>query len=229
MKVNFFKGLWVLTILLGGVAAQAGQHPIGFTVAGGYVPGFNADPNSNVYLANEAFQAKYGVEQGLVGTTVGNTGELLVLVSAQRFAREIWRKMLGAGDAFSAQGGRGYIRFEDAYPEPSVQYTYFGKANIQEGTSYTYPVLNGTPAIRGFMVAMEEKCGMGKSGVQALTPVVPTKLIKSKRLGSYTIGYEYSVNGGNGALVSGITVSVARRHFGPFIVDICPVDVYVLY
>ena len=217
--------------LLAGVAANAAQYPIGFQVVLGAVAPFSPVPGTPIELANEAFLVKYGAEFGVLGTGQGLNGQLVVFVSDRRVSRDIWRKMIGAGDAFAAANGAGYIYYEDGSTTPTSQYVYYGKLNIQEGYTGTFPLVNGTPAITGFMVAVEEKCGIGRAGVTAIQPpqVAPTRLVGSKRIGSYSIGYEYAVNGGQGALVSGVSVSIARRHFGPFIVDICPVDLYLRY
>ena len=217
--------------MLTGIAANAGQFPIGFQLWNGVVPAFYPAPGTPIELANDAFLTKYGAEFGVLGTAQGTQGQLVVLVSDRRASREIWRKMLGAGDAFASANGAGYIRYEDGDTQPTSQYVYYGKLNIEEGQAGSFPLVNGTPAITGFMVAVEEKCGIGRAGVSAVQPQVlaPTRLVASKRIGSYSIGYEYSVNNGAGALVSAVTVSLARRHPLGFIVDICPVDLYLKY
>ncbi|MBI1859869.1 MAG: hypothetical protein HYR96_03000 [Deltaproteobacteria bacterium] len=228
---NTFQTIALSLALVSGVVASAAQHPIGFQVWTGEVAPFDAAPGTSVELANETFLAKYGAENGMLGTGVGVRGELRVFVARRNVAREIWRKMLGSGDGFAGAGGVGYIRFEDGGSTvPTFQYVFLGRQSVEEGNTGIFYVLNGTPAITGFMVAMEEKCGMGQAGVVAVQqPIAPTRLLGSRRIGSYSIGYEYSVNNGMGALVSQINASVARRHFGPFLVDICPVDLYIKY
>jgi hypothetical protein len=110
------------------------------------------------------------------------------------------------------------------------RYTFAGRVNISENsTGYLY-LVNGTPAIKGFKVAMDHKCRLQKGSVVKSIPdqlIEPTKLV-GQSMSGYTAGYEFAVNGGYGALVSAIAVTLAP-HGGPFIVDICPVDIYVRY
>lgn len=215
-----------------GTAAFAGQHPISFSQSFGFVPPFSAPENSPVAMANEAFTAKYGAETGVLGTAVGTRGQLLVLVSNMRFATQIWRKMLGAGDAFSATNGIGYFRYQSFNePGPSTGFVFGGKINISEGGTGYLTLANGTPEIKGFLVGMDNKCIMGRAAVVAVggLPIEPTRLVRSYQQGSYTMVYEYSVNGGMGALLSQIVVSLGTKHPLGFITDICPIEVDVKY
>jgi hypothetical protein len=233
--VSILRNVLVALAVSGSVASAASmdQHPIAFKVhsSAGALPIFSADPWSKVAQANDAFLAKYGVENGLLGTVVGSRGELLVLVARQIHMNQIWRKMVGAGDAFSSRGV-GYFRFEsNAAPEPTVPYTYLGKVTLEEGQSGQLVIPNGTPEITGYKLAMDHKCGIAGSGVVLVhrnMPLIPTRLVNSERVGSYTIAYNYEVNGGQGALLSSIAMTLARRG-GPFVVDICPIDVYVRF
>ncbi len=207
------------------------QYPIAFQVWSGPVPEIgSADPN--FYEADAALRAKYGAENGFIATAVGTRGQLMILTESQRSMRQIWRKMQESGDV-TTRGNVTYFRYLDpnSIPSPVSNFQYVGKLHISEGARGTFWLANGTPHIVAYRVAMEEKCGLSRSGVLKVwehEAIIPTRLVRSERIGSYTISYEHSVNGGQGALLKGITVDMAR-HGGPFIVDICPVDLYVQY
>ena len=232
--INKIKKIVLLAgLALGAKAATAADFPIGFQVWNAPVPPMATLPGSMLAKANQAFMIKYGAEAGLLGTAQGSRGDLVILVAAPRFSRDIWVKMIGAGDAYAGAGGAGFFRFQDdTIPQPpQYRYSYLGRLSIAEGATGSFYLQNGTPAIKGYMVAMEENCGLTNSGVFSVDPnqaLQPTRLTGTRRNGSYTIEYEYAVNGGYGALVSAINVTIAR-HRGPFIIDICPVDVYLRF
>jgi hypothetical protein len=115
--------------------------------------------------------------------------------------------------------------------QTSANYQFLNRIQIAEASQAQFLLLNGTPAIKQFMVVMEEKCAISKAAVVKANPrdfIEATRLLGSKRVGSYSIGYEYAVNGGYGANLASIVVTMAR-HGGPFIIDVCPVDVYVAF
>lgn len=238
---NFMKSFSFLKMCMAGFVAsltlsasalaQYKTFPIAFTEWSGPVPASNAS-NPDFYDAQEAFVAKYGAEGGLVGTAVGTRGELMILTDSVRSTRQLWRKMQGSGDVVS-NGAVAYLRYLDpnATTPPVSKFQFVGKINVEEGTRGTFWMTNGTPSIVAYKVAMEEKCGLMKSGVQMAdgsSPAIPTRLVRSERIGGFTIAYEHSVNGGAGGLLRLISVDIARRG-GPFIVDICPVHLYVQY
>ena len=125
----------------------------------------------------------------------------------------------------------GFFNFNDGKADPLSGYQFAGRIQVSEGTQGSLLVLNGTPAIRSFKVAMENKCIFSRATVSTVnnTLVQPTKLIGSTKTGAYTITYEHLVNGGAGALLSSIFVTLGSRHPLGFITDICPVDIYVRY
>ena len=114
--------------------------------------------------------------------------------------------------------------------EQGAAYTFLGRVNIPENSTGYLNLLNGTPAIKGFMVAMDYKCQVRKAGVVKAVQgqlLEPTKLTAFNVVG-YTAKSEYSVNGGYGANLVSIAITLAP-HGGPFIVDVCPVDVYARF
>ncbi len=231
LKLNFIKWATALS-LFSATLASAAQIQISFQTANDLIPTFFPSPaESSLSMANEAFKAKYGAEDGFLGTASGPQGELVVYVSHMYYAGVIWKKMLLVGDGTQGVGGIGFFNFDDGKTEPLSGYQFAGRIQVTEGTQGSLLVLNGTPAIRSFKVAMENKCIFSRAAVTTVnnTPVQPTKLIGSTKTGAYTITYEHLVNGGSGALLSSIVVTLGRRHPLGFITDICPVDIYVRY
>jgi hypothetical protein len=112
-----------------------------------------------------------------------------------------------------------------------TNYQFVGTVNVSEASQGLLYLQNGTPPIKRFMVAMDQKCGLARASVIKANPnevIEPTRLFNTKRVGSYTMGYEHTVNGGYGALIAAISVEL-RPHGGPIIVDVCPVSIYVAY
>ena len=76
---------------------------------------------------------------------------------------------------------------------------------------------------------MDNQCIFAKAAVETVNnvPVQPTQLIASQKVGYTGIAYEHTVNGGNGALLSSILVSMGIKHPAGFVNQICPVDIYI--
>lgn len=257
--------LFALGALLPATSSQAAQHQIAFQVWTAPVPPMVFDPASDIGRANHAFHSHYNREQGFVGTTIGNNGELVVLVANASASRQIWSKMLSAHEAYTAGNGIGYFVFADQpipspqplppappppppptpnpqpqplppppTPDPNPQpqppqssYRYLGRFNIAEQSTGRFPLQNGTPVLKGYIIALNPICRFVHSGVEVAvpgTPVQPTRLIRTFRNGSNTIAYEHSVNNDLGVFVSSIDVIIGS--FGGPLIDICAVDVY---
>ncbi len=230
MKSLLFNLVTLFSFSIGAMAL-GGSHPFSFTNWNGTTPFFMADSKSNVGLANEAFLTKYGAETGVMGTLVGPRGELVVVVMNYETSHFVWRKMIGAGDAYSANNGLSYILFDDNNMTPFTGFTFAGQIQVKEGSSERLLISNGTPSITRFLVAMNDHCIMGQAGVVPVSnmTLLPTKLVGSKKSGASTMVYEYSVNGGAGAMLTSISVSLGIRHILGLISDYCPVDIYVKY
>lgn len=231
LKLNFVKTFLAFG-LFSATFATAAQIQIAFLPATGLIPTFTPQPpDSALSMANEAFLAKYGAEDGVLGTGSGPQGQLFVYVSQMHYAGQIWKKMLLVGDGVQGSGGIGFFIFNDGKVSPLAGYQFAGRIQVTEGTQSSLLVLNGTPAIKSFLVAMDNKCIFSKATVTTVNniPIQPTKLIKSQKTGAYTISYEHLVNGGAGAVLSSINVALGSQHPLGFITDICPVDIYVRY
>ena len=81
LKLNFIKWATALS-LFSATLASAAQIQISFQTANDLIPTFFPSPaESSLSMANEAFKAKYGAEDGFLGTASGPQGELVVYVS----------------------------------------------------------------------------------------------------------------------------------------------------
>ncbi len=137
---------------------------------------------------------------------------------------------IGQIDACLIPNGNATHHFCTEETSSSSGYRYIGKINIAENSSAYVNLANGTPEITGFKLAMDHKCNLLKAAVVKANPnqlIEPTRFLGT-RMNGYTAEHDFSVNGGYGALVSSIAITMARRG-GPIIVDICPVDVYVKF
>lgn len=135
---------------------------------------------------------------------------------------------VGQIDACLVPNGNATHHFCTAEQGPA--YTFLGRVSIAENSTGYLNLQNGTPAIKGFMIAMDHKCRVSKAGVINAVQgqlIEPTKLVGYNVVG-YTAKSEYAVNGGYGATLASIAITLAP-HGGPFIVDICPVDVYARF
>ncbi|NBY20621.1 hypothetical protein EBQ74_10370 [bacterium] len=227
MKVQAMKWLGVFGLLFGtlGIAAEI---PMYFQTATPPVVVFNPPAKSPLALANEAFLVKYGAEYGVLGTTAGIQGQLVVLVNDMQIASNLWAKMVGAGDAYNGLNG-GMFRYADYSTPVYSDWRFVGRIQIPENNIGRLVLLNGTPAVRGFLVVMDNQCVFSKAAVETINnvPVQATQLISSQKVGYTGIGYEHLVNGGAGALLSSILVTMGVHHpSGPWN-QICPVDIYI--
>lgn len=225
--------LFALVSMLPASLSFAAEQQIGFQIWSGPVPPMSLDPETNVAKANTAFLAKYGREAGLLGTSVGRTGDLIILVADQFASRRLWNKMLGAGDAYSAGNGVGYFVFGEPTPPtppatPQPTYDLVGRVNVLENTTGRFTFINGTPAIKGYLLVIHESCPIVRSGVEVAIPgtsVQPTRLVKKTRNGRNTFVYQYSVNGDLGAVLAAVDVTIGTVG-GPVIAETCAVDIY---
>lgn len=227
MKVQLMKWLGIIGLFLGtlGVAAEI---PMYFQTTTPPVIVFNPPAKSPLALANEAFLVKYGAEYGVLGTTSGIQGQLVVLVSDMQIASNLWAKMVGAGDAYNGVNG-GMFRYPDVSLPVQTDWQFVGRIQIPENAMGRLALLNGTPVIKGFLVVMDNQCIFAKAAVETVNnvPVQPTQLIASQKVGYTGIAYEHTVNGGNGALLSSILVSMGIKHPAGFVNQICPIDIYI--
>lgn len=211
-----------------GTLGTAAEIPMYFQTATPPVVVFNPPAKSPLALANDAFLIKYGAEYGVLGTTAGLQGQLVVLVNDMQIASNLWAKMVGAGDAYNAIQG-GMFRYPDSGISVQNDWRYIGRIQIPENNIGRLVVLNGTPAIRGFLVVMDHQCVFAKAAVETINnvPVQATQLVSSQKVGYTGIGYEHAVNGGAGALLSSILVTMGvHQPSGPWN-QICPVDIYI--
>lgn len=224
MKWVGILGLFFCTL---GISAEI---PIYFQTTTPPVVVFNPPAKSPLALANEAFLIKYGSEFGVLGTTGGIQGQLVVLVSDMQIASNLWAKMVGAGDAYNGING-GIFRYQDTAVPVQPNWQYVGRVQIPENAMGRLILLNGTPAVRGFLVTMDSRCIFAKAAVETINnvPIQPTQLISSQKVGYTGIGYEHSVNGGTGALLSSILVTMGSKHPAGVFNEICPVDIYIRY
>lgn len=255
MLRSLFTILLALALLIPATRSMAAQYQIAFQVATGPVPPMSYDPASSIGKANSAFMAKYGMEQGLVGTTIGNNNELIIVVTNAAVSRQIWSKMLNAHDAYSAPNGVGYIQFNDSptpqpmppqpvpqpqppMPQPMPQpqppqpnsYQYVGHINIEETETGRFLFGNGAPAIKSFILTLDQYCPLTRAGVEVVgsKPVQPTRLVRTFRTGARSVAFEHTVNGGQGALLTAIDITVGVIG-GPGIIESCDVEVYARF
>jgi poly(3-hydroxybutyrate) depolymerase len=123
--------------------------------------------------------------------------------------------MAMANDSWASVVGLGAMRPDMAY-------------NIS-GTTEVLGVAGWVPPIKAFFVAMDNQCVFAKAAVytQNNVPVQTTQLVKSYKYGPHAIAYEHLVNGGAGANLSGIAISLGSKQLAGFPLEICPVDIYV--
>lgn len=228
MKQFSFKALFTLGLLFS-TFSFAADIQIYFQKTVPPVPVFTPPEKSVLDLANRAFLAKYGAETGLLGTTEGTQGALVILVSEMSYASTLWSKMVAAGDAYQGTHG-GFFRFgEPSASNPLSQYSFAARINIPESASTTFSFSYLTPAITKFMLVMDSRCVFSNAAVQTVNnvPVQPTQLVASYKISPTAIGYEHLVNGGSGANLTSIVITMGAKPFpGPGFM-VCPVDLFI--
>jgi hypothetical protein len=229
MKTGLFKWIAALGFLLSSLVIAA-EIPIYFQTTTAPVAIFTPPAKSPLALANEAFLIKYGAENGVIGTSEGQQGSFIVWVSDMQIANYLWTKMVGAGDAYNTSNG-GYFRYNDGNQptQPLQGYQFAGRLQISGNTTEVLGVTGWVPPIKAFFVAMDNQCVFAKAAVytQNNVPVQTTQLVKSYKYGPHAIAYEHLVNGGAGANLSGIAISLGSKQLAGFPLEICPVDIYV--
>lgn len=229
MKSQLIRWVGVLGLFFCTLGISA-EIPMYFQTATPPVVVFNPPAKSPLALANEAFLIKYGAEIGVLGTTAGNQGQLVVLVNDMQIASNLWAKMVGAGDAYNGVNG-GFFRYSDGTAPSQSDWRFAGRIQIPESAMGRLALLNGTPAIRGFLIAMDNRCIFAKAAVETINnvPIQSTQLIASQKIGYTGIGYEHSVNGGTGAVLASILVTMGTKHPAGVLTEVCPVDIYIRF
>jgi hypothetical protein len=223
-----WKKLFSLLMIFWGSLTIASQIPVYFQSSSAPAAPFNPPDKSELALANEAFSAKYGAETGFVGTSEGTQGQLVILVSDMQFASGIWSKMVGAGDAFTSNGVSYFIYNSEAPVTALSSYQIAGRIQMTEFSSAALRIMSGIPEVKQFLVVMDQHCIFASAKVATWgdVPIQATKLIASHKMSASTIGYEHTVNGGNGALLHSISVTLGGTHHG-LLKDTCFIDIYV--
>lgn len=230
MKQFSCKALVILGLLLTNFS-MAAEIQVYFQKTVPPVSVFTPPEKSDLDLANKAFLAKYQAEAGLLGTAEGTNGALVILVSDMSYASTLWRKMVAAGDAY--QGAQGsFFRFgEPNSSDPLSQYKFAARINIPESASTKFSFSYFTPVITKFMLVMDNQCVFSRASVQTLNnvPVQPTQLMASYKISPTAIGYEHLVNGGSGANLTSILITMGAKPFpGPGFM-VCPVNLFIQY
>ncbi len=229
MRANFIKWIGIGGLLLSTLGISA-EIPMYFQSATPPVAVFNPPAKTAIALANEAFLIKYGTEHGVLGTTAGIQGQLVVLVNDMQMASILWGKMVGAGDAYNSASG-GYFRYQgDSTPFQS-DWRFAGRIQIPESSTGRLVLLNGTPSIKRLMIVMDNRCDFYRAMVETVNnvPIQPTQLIAIQKIGYTGVGYEHTINGGAGALISSIVVMMNSKNPVGVFNKICPIDIYIRY
>ncbi len=228
MKLTASKALMAF-VLFSQCLAFSAEIPVFFQKTVPPVPVFTPPDKSALALANQAFLAKYGAEMGVLGTSGGAKEELIILVSDMAYASTVWSKMVAAGDAYNSATG-GIFRYgEPSIPSIVDSYRFLGRVRVAESSTAVFSLPWGTPSISRMLLAMDSQCVFGRASVQTVgnVPIQTTQLIASHKLAPNGIGYEHLINGGSGAALSSIMVTLGPKATPGFGTLICPIDIWV--
>ena len=228
MRPFQIKTILTFALMLTNLAFSA-EIPVYFQKTNPPVPVFIPPAKSQLELANQAFLAKYGVEQGLLGTASGPREELVILVSDMGYATGLWNKMVAARDGYNTSTGGVFHYGEPVSQNPLVTYQFLGRINIPESGTAHFSLPYSSPSVSRFMVSMDSQCVLAKASVltSGNVPVQATQLVASHKVGLTGIAYEHTVNGGFGANLTSIMVTLGTKTIpGPGFL-VCPVDVFI--
>lgn len=221
----------VLALIANGTmagSALADKMELGFSDVGNGIVRLVA-PAGEVKTACEAFEKIYGAEVGYRGCTTGVSTSMTLLFSGRTYINSTWNKMLARADVGTENGVAYFYYNQKTYRN---NYAYFGTMWLDEQRNprATYGVQGGqSQFIVGYMVSMHKACSIAASGIRrasATTNLIPTSHQRTTRNGS-AMQYHFSVNGGQGADILGITVTIATgRRLG---YNRCEVDIYADY
>lgn len=232
--MNFKSALLSAAIVLSAAStAFAAAVPVAFKDIGDQsLPAYTTPDGSLVPEAGDSMMKKYGAERGMRGYALGSAGELLVLTRTWADARRVYTKMVNAGDVRD-YSNRPYYFFKSVTDKPTVNplagYKHAGRVDIAEQSYGNLYFVNGTPAIKSFVVLIDRDCVFSRAEVLLVSAdqqLAPTELVASYKVAPRGLAYEHSVNGGVGASVAGIQVRMGALG-GPVVTDICPVHIYV--
>lgn len=216
---------FLLFCALGGSSAHGAKVRIGFNEIAGLMPDAAVVFTGLQQEAARAINARYSAEVGFRGLTHGTDPAMIVVVtSALRYSRAIWKKMVANGDA-TLEGGLGYFSFKGE-GEETPSYFYLGNLYLDQGQS-GYLRFWQPGRIKKYMVRVHKDCSVSGSSVVLANPqavVKSTMLTHTERVGN-SFQYHYVVNGGQGTYVSAIWLAYANTG-GLFFVTNCQASVY---
>lgn len=224
-------GLCVLAIVASAINASgvfADKISIGFAEVGTSAVRAIA-PSGETAKACDALEKIYGVEDGYRGCTQGTGTSMSVMMTKRIYINRLWNKMVAAGDA-GYESSRAFFYYnQTAY---NANYKFFGKVLFDDSRklSATYDTQGGrSQFIVGYMISLHKACTIDSSGIVKATKtakIKATALDRKTRKGDY-FQYHYTVNGGDGTDILGISASILPGKW-PFF-NQCEAGIYVNY